>query len=42
LGDDDRFANDLPRDGVDGNFPDHGVLGKRTVIGAIEASDAHR
>ena len=38
LGDDDRFAAELPRDGVDGNFPDHGQIGRTTVAGAIEAS----
>ena len=38
LGDDDRFATELPRDDVDGNWTDHGQLGKRTVKQAIEAS----
>jgi hypothetical protein len=38
VGDDDRFAAELPRDGVDGNFADHGQLGRSTVAGAIEAA----
>jgi arylsulfatase A-like enzyme len=38
LGDDDRFANDLPKDDVDGGFADHGQLGERTAAQAIEAS----
>ena len=38
LGDEDRFANVLPRDGVDGNFAEHGNLGRQSVAGAVEAS----
>lgn len=38
LGDDDRFANELPPDGVDGNFPDHGQLGRRTVAEAVQCA----
>jgi arylsulfatase A-like enzyme len=29
--DDDQFATELPKDGVDGNFPDHGRLGRLSV-----------
>ncbi len=38
LGDDDQFATELPNDDVDGNWTDHGQLGKRTVKQAIEAA----
>jgi len=38
LGDDDRFADALPNDDVDGNWTDHGQLGTRTVEQAINAS----
>ena len=38
LADDDRFAVELPRDGVDGNFTERGNLGRQSVAGAIEAS----
>jgi arylsulfatase A-like enzyme len=38
LGDDDRYANALPGDDVDGNFADHGQLGLRTVEQAVNAS----
>ncbi len=36
--DNDEFATSIPRDSVDGNFSDHGVLGERTVKQAISAS----
>jgi arylsulfatase A-like enzyme len=38
LGDDDRFATELPKDDVDGGFTDHGQLGERTAAQAMEAS----
>lgn len=40
LGDDDLFAETLPRDGVDGNWTNHGQLGSQTVAEAIRAARA--
>lgn len=37
-GDDDRFANELPKDDVDGGWTDHGQLGRRTLVEAMEAA----
>ncbi len=42
LGDTDVFATEQPRDGVDGNWTDHGNLGNRTVVEAITASTPPR
>jgi arylsulfatase A-like enzyme len=33
--DDDQFTTELPPDGVDANFPDHGRLGQQTISEAI-------
>ena len=33
--DEDQFANELPKDGVDGNFPDHGQQGLQNVSEAL-------
>lgn len=35
MGDTNQFANAPPPDGVDGNFPDHGQLGRRSVVEAM-------
>jgi arylsulfatase A-like enzyme len=35
LKDDDQFATELPKGGVDGNFPDHGQLGLQSVAQAL-------
>jgi arylsulfatase A-like enzyme len=36
--DEDQFADSFPPPGVDGNFPDHGQLGRRNVAQAIQHS----
>jgi sialidase-1 len=40
--DDDRFASELPKDGVDANFPNHGQLGLRTVSEAVDSAVARK
>ncbi len=40
LKDDDQFATETPKDGVDGNFPDHGQLGRQTAAQAIRHATA--
>jgi arylsulfatase A-like enzyme len=42
LGDNDAFATELPRDGVDGNWTDHGNLGRQSITEAIIASTPPR